>query len=196
MKSNSLLTYILYGLLGLFILAASYYACQKQREKKEAAAREQLEMDETVDKYGYGATDSTTNGSVYTSTDSVPKTTATKPTTTTTKPNTITTVKPTTTKPTTTTNVTKPKPKGKGVSVKGPGSGRWAVRAGTFDYMEGARRRLEEVIRAGYPNAEISKTAEGKAAVVVFRSNDKNAAIRIVDDLEEKGFDAAVFARK
>ena len=84
----------------------------------------------------------------------------------------------------------------KGVAaVKGPGTGRWAVRAGTFSQMEGARRRLEEVIRLGYPNAEISKTSDGKAAVVVFRSNDKNAAIRVVDKLEEKNIDAAVFDR-
>jgi hypothetical protein len=84
----------------------------------------------------------------------------------------------------------------KGVAaVKGPGTGRWAVRAGTFSQKEGARRRLEEVIRMGYPNAEISSTADGKSAVVVFRSNDKNAAIRVVDKLEEKNIDAAVFDR-
>ena len=62
--------------------------------------------------------------------------------------------------------------------------------------MEGARRRLEEVIRLGYPNAEISKTSSGMAAVVVFRSNDRNAAIKVVDKLEEKGMDAAVFDRQ
>ncbi len=81
------------------------------------------------------------------------------------------------------------------IPTKGPGSGRWAVRVGTFPYMEGARKRLEEVIKAGYPNAEISRTKEGKAAVIVFRSNDKNAAIRVCDQLEEKGIDAAVFDR-
>ena len=84
----------------------------------------------------------------------------------------------------------------KGASaVKGPGTGRWAVRAGTFTYKEGARRRLEEVIRAGYPNAEISKTKEGLEAVIVYRSNNKNAAIQVVDKLELKGIDAAVFDR-
>ena len=55
--------------------------------------------------------------------------------------------------------------------------------------------RLEEVIKLGYPNAEISKTSEGKAAVVVFRSNDKAAAMRVVDKLEDKGVDAAIFDR-
>lgn len=215
MKSNSLLTYVLYGLLGAFILAAGYYACQKQKEKKEQAAREAAELEETLRDMGYASEDTTAaTGSSYTSKDTLTKsTTATKPPTAT---------KPTTTKPTVSktgienetasstkgkstpapsankiaTTVAKPKTTTKGVAaVKGPGTGRWAVRAGTFSYTEGARRRLEEVIKAGYPNAEISKTKEGKAAVIVFRSNDKNAAIRIADQLEEKGIDAAVFDR-
>ncbi|MCC7246317.1 MAG: SPOR domain-containing protein [Saprospiraceae bacterium] len=83
----------------------------------------------------------------------------------------------------------------KTATVAGPGSGRWAVRAGTFSSLEGARKRLEQVIKAGYPKAEISKTTNGMSAVVVYRSNDKNAAIRVMDQLEEKGIDAAVFDR-
>lgn len=211
MKSNNLLTYVLYGLLGLFILAAGYYACQKQKEKKEQAAKEAAELEETLRDMGYASEDTLSASSSYTSKDSLSKPANTaKPTasnTKTTAPNTKTTVskngienettastktaKPSTTlaKPSTTTAK-------KGITaVKGPGSGRWAVRAGTFAYMEGARRRLEEVIKAGYPNAEISKTKEGKAAVIVFRSNDKNAAIRVADQLEIKGIDAAVFDR-
>lgn len=215
MKSNSLLTYVLYGLLGLFILAAGYYACQKQKEQKEQAAKEAAELEETLRDMGYSSEDTTAaSGSSYTSKDTLTKpssTTTTKPgakttvskngieeeTASTTKNKPSTTTTPTTTKPSntlvkpTTSTTTK-----KGVaSVKGPGTGRWAVRAGTFAYMDGARRRLEEVIKAGYPNAEISKTKEGKAAVIVFRSNDKDAAIRIADKLEEKGIDAAVFDR-
>lgn len=215
MKSNSLLTYVLYGLLGLFILAAGYYACQKQKEQKEQAAKEAAELEETLRDMGYSSEDTTAaSGSSYTNKDTLTKsssTTTTKPgskttvskngieeeTATTTKNKPSTTTTPTTTKPSntlvkpTTSTTTK-----KGVtSVKGPGTGRWAVRAGTFAYMDGARRRLEEVIKAGYPNAEISKTKEGKAAVIVFRSNDKNAAIKIADQLEEKGIDAAVFDR-
>ncbi len=212
MKSNSLLTYVLYGLLGLFILAAGYYACQKQKEKKEMAAREAAELEETLQDMGYASEDSiAATGSSYTSKDSLTKpTTATKPTTTTTKPTVSKngienetaantkgkTTTPSTTKPSTT--LVKPSSGStkKGISaVKGPGTGRWAVRAGTFTYMEGARRRLEEVIKAGYPNAEISKTKDGLAAVIVFRSNDKNAAINVADKLEVKGIDAAVFDR-
>ena len=209
MKSNSLLTYVLYGLLGLFILAAGYYACQKQKEKKEQAAREAVELEETLQDMGYASEDSTAaTGSSYTNKDSLTKSTmATKPTT---KPTiskngieneTATNTKVKTTAPSTTkpsTSLVKPSTGStkKGISsVKGPGTGRWAVRAGTFSYMEGARRRLEEVIKAGYPNAEISKTKEGMAAVIVFRSNDKNAAINVADKLEEQGIDAAVFDR-
>lgn len=196
MKSNSALTYVLFGLLGLFILVAGYYACEKQKKEKELKAQEAAELQETLDNMGYGNDSTAATGSTYANTDSLGKpNTATKPSPTTpTKPITI---KDDTRKKITSTAPAKPKPTNKGgKSVKGPGSGRWAVRAGTFAYMEGARRRLEEVIRAGYPNAEISKTNEGKAAVVVFRSNDKDAAIRIADELEEKGFDAAVFDRK
>ena len=59
MKSNSLLTYVLYGLLGLFILTAGYYACQKQKEKKELAAREAAELEETLRDMGYASEDTT-----------------------------------------------------------------------------------------------------------------------------------------
>lgn len=216
MKSNNLLTYVLYGLLGLFILAAGYYACQKQKDEKALAAKEAAELEETLRDMGYAAEDTiAAAGSSYTSKDSLTKTsTPTKPvaTTTTTKPtvskngieeepattsktSTPATTKPSVSavKPSTTTATTTPK---KTITaVKGPGTGRWAVRAGTFAYMEGARRRLEDVIKAGYPNAEISKTKDGKAAVIVFRSNDKNAAINVADKLEVKGIDAAVFDR-
>ena len=211
MKSNSLLTYVLYGLLGLFILSAGYYACDKQKKEKELAAREAAELQETLVDLGYASEDTTGNGSSYVGSDSsssksVSKTgieddpTPTKPTAT--KPITTPATKPAT-KPAVTTKPSTPaspkpiaqpgttQPK----TVAGPGTGRWAVRAGTFAYMDGARRRLEQVIKAGYTNAEISKTSDGKAAVVVFRSNDKNAAIRIADQLESKGIDAAVFDR-
>lgn len=222
MKNNSLLTYVLYGLLAFILLIAGYYACQKQKDKKLKQEQNEAELQETLRKMGYSQEDTTATGSSFAG-DSLGRSTAAKPkvnkdgieedgtgsTAATTKPAT----KPTTTvaapaKPAPTTGTTTSTPTTKPVvkptatttttakGVAGPGSGRWAVRAGTFSYMEGARRRLEEVIKAGYPNAEISKTSDGKAAVVVFRSNDKAAAIRVVDKLEDKGIDAAVFDRK
>jgi cell division septation protein DedD len=214
MKSNSLLTYILYGLLGAFILAAGYYACQKQKEQKEQAAREAAELEETLRDMGYASEDTTAaTGSSYVSKDTLSKSgTTTKPAT---KPSTTvskngieepTATTPAKTVPKQTAPIAKIPAKTVAPStntpaktvapaVEGPGGGRWAVRAGTFAYMDGARSRLEEVIKAGYPNAEISKTKEGKAAVIVFRSNDKAAAERIVAKLKTKGIDAAIFDR-
>ena len=212
MKNNSLLTYVLYGLLALILIIAGYYACQKQKDKKLKQEQDEAELQQTLRDMGYANSDSAATGSSFVSGDSTGTKTSSKPTvskdgieqdpagaTSSAKPVAPPQTKPTTTpttaakpatKPTTTTANTTAK------SVTGPGTGRWAVRAGTFSYKEGARRRLEEVIKAGYPNAEISQTSDGKAAVVVFRSNDKNAAIRVVDKLEEKGIDAAVFDRK
>lgn len=212
MKTNNLLTYLLYALLGLLIIAAGYKACQMQEEKKRRA-EDEAELEKMLRDRGYETTDSTGIGSSYsgdtttartstttsdgiekdnTVTSSSTKTTPTKPVTTTAKPAT-----PTTNGVSTSTKTAAVATTSKGIAaVKGPGGGRWAVRAGTFSQKEGARRRLEEVIRLGYTNAEISKTSNGQAAVVVFRSNDKNAAIRVVDKLEEKGIDAAVFDRK
>ncbi len=216
MKTNNLLTYLLYALLGLLIIAAGYKACQMQENKKRLAA-EEAELQKTLRDMGYAQDDSTGIGSTYggdttTTTSTVtssgivkePTTTPTSTSATTAKSPTTTTKSPAATtksvaSPASTTTTTKPATtttsKGS-AAVKGPGSGRWAVRAGTFSQMEGARRRLEEVIRLGYSGAEISKTSNGQAAVVVFRSNDKNAAIRVMDKLEEKGVDAAVFDRK
>jgi hypothetical protein len=219
MKSNNLLTYVLYGLLAFFLVALGYYACQRQKEQK-LKAQEEAELQKTLRDMGYLEDDSTATGSSFASgSDSSAQTTTTKNGTETKPAPTKTTDKgaPTSpaagsktrdgaiatgTKPATASTTTPPKtttPKktltAKGGGVKGPGTGRWAVRAGTFSYMEGARRRLEEVIKLGYPNAEISKTSSGQAAVVVYRSNDKNAAIRVMDQLEEKGVDAAVFDR-
>ena len=226
MKTNNLLTYLLYALLGLLIIAAGYKACQMQESKKRQA-EEEAELQKTLRDMGYVQDDTTATGSSYagdtttstvvtssgiekepaTSTPSTttssrntaatqtPKTTGAKPVTSTAKP--VTSTPPASTASTVKSAATTASTMAsKGVaSVKGPGTGRWAVRAGTFSQMEGARRRLEEVIRLGYTNAEIAKTSDGKAAVVVFRSNDKNAAIRVVDKLEEKNVDAAVFDR-
>lgn len=214
MKSNSLLTYVLYGLLGAFILTAGYYACQKQKEQKELAAREAAELEETLREMGYSSEDTTSSGSSFVESDTETKTSeeakteAPEPKTAVSKAKTEAapvvapktaapkTAAPSTSKPATTvltppTTTTKPVVS----TVSGPGSGRWAVRAGTFSIMDGARRRLEEVIKAGYPDAEISKTKDGKAAVIVYRSNDKAAAQRVVDKLDAKGIDAAVFDR-
>ena len=209
MKSNSLLTYLLYALLATLIVSALYKACQMQKEK-QLKAKEEAEWQETLKKL-YPEGDSTGGGSAYINTDTVTQTsasrtapaggiedsrpapsaskntTATKPSATTTKPSTSSTS--TTAAPTVT---TKPPAKGS-TAVKGVGAGKWEVRAGTFSMMEGARTRLEEVIKMGYTNAEIRKTSNGKAAVIVLRTNDKAKATQAADQLAKRGVDAAVF---
>ena len=203
MKSNSLLTYLLYALLGTLILSAGYKACQMQKEKK-LKAKEEAEWQETLKKL-YPEGDSTGGGSAYINRDSAAQANGTQPsvsssgiektpTTTgggkTTSPSTVKTT------PSTTTTTTAAKPATKGTTaVQGVGSGKWEVRAGTFSDVDRARTRLEEVIRMGYTNAEIRKTANGMSAVIVMRSNDKNKAIQEADQLERRGVDAAVFSR-
>ncbi|MCW5923202.1 MAG: hypothetical protein KIS77_12725 [Saprospiraceae bacterium] len=207
MKSNTLLTYLLYALLATLILSAGYKMCQMQKDK-ERKAKEEAEWQETLKKL-YPEGDTTASGSSYSDYDSTRQTTATSPppssnsgtpppasTGAATKPTTPqSTTSPSTTTPSTTTTIPKTTTKGGGTSVPGVGSGQWEVRAGTFQYMDGARERLEQVIRMGYTNAEIKKTSNGWAAVVVLRTNDKNRAIQTVDQLERRGVDAAVFKR-
>ncbi|MBV6438450.1 MAG: hypothetical protein DYG98_23690 [Haliscomenobacteraceae bacterium CHB4] len=198
MKSNSLLTYLLYALLAALILSAGYKACQMQKEK-QLKAKEEAEWQETLKKL-YPENDTTAGGSAFVNRDSATQTTgANQGTSTTGGTKTSTATQPkatTTTTPSSTGTTTTPKTTTKGGStVQGVGSGRWEVRAGTFQYMDGARSRLEEVIRMGYTNAEIKKTSNGWAAVIVMRTNDKNKAIQVVDQLERRGVDAAVFKR-
>lgn len=214
MKSNSLLTYLLYALLGVLIITAGYKACQMQKEKQRKA-QEEAEWQETLKKL-YPEGDSTAGGSSYIERDSAAghstrpsvspsdiedaapsastNTKATTPkTTTTTKTTTATKTPPTSTAPGTTTTTTKTTTtKTTTPAVQGVGSGRWEVRAGTFSSASNARERLEQVIRMGYTNAEV-RTANGKSAVIVLRTNDRKRADQAVDQLTRRGVDAAVF---
>lgn len=215
MKTNSLLTYLLYAVLATLIIAAGYKACQMQKEKQEKAKAQEV-WQETLRKM-YPESDTSASGSAYISSEQAGQTTTgTKPSVskdgiedevstpkTTTPGGAATTSKTpatTTTSKTTETTATKPKSttttKG-GTTVAGAGTGRWEVRAGTFSYMDGARERLEEVIKMGYTNAEIGKTNNGKyAVVIVMRTNDKARAIQVGDQLERRGVDAFVYDRQ
>jgi hypothetical protein len=193
MKSNSLLTYLLYALLGTLILSAGYKMCQMQKEKQRKA-KEEAEWQETLKKL-YPEGDTTGGGSAFINRDSTAQTNGAKTgvspsgiegaTATTGGGNGTTAPSATTTAPKSTTKSS--------AKVQGVGSGKWEVRAGTFQYMEGARTRLEEVIRVGYTNAEIRKKSDGKAMVIVMRSNDKNKATQTADQLVRRGIDAGVF---
>lgn len=221
MRSNNLLTLLLYALLLGLVIVGGYKACEMRKEKADLA-KQDAEMKKYWSDMGSPAADSgTTGGSTYASGDtSLGRTsTATKPSadgiepdeqptaTTTGKTAAPTAAAPKTTAPTTAAKPTAtkeaaktatpkpaaPKTTAKGAGAVGLGSGRYSVRVGSFSSMENARTQLEKVIRLGYPNATIGKTNGGKfATVVVFRSNNKAAAIRIMDKLEEKGVDALV----
>ena len=225
MRSNNLLTLLLYALLLGLVIVGGYKACEMRKEKADLA-KQDAEMKKYWSDMGSPAADSgTTGGSTYASGDtSLDRTTATKPSTDGIEPDeqpTATTTgktaaptaaapktaAPKTTAPTTaakpaatkeaaktaTPKPAAPKTTAKGAGAVGLGSGRYSVRVGSFSSMENARTQLEKVIRLGYPNATIGKTNGGKyATVVVFKSNNKAAAVRIMDKLEEKGVDALV----
>ncbi len=211
MKTNSLLTYLLYAVLATLVLAAGYKACQMQKEK-QLKAQEQAEWQETLKKM-YPATDSAGGGSAYIGNgentqpavtkdgieDDGSKTgSAKQPATSPGKQTAPVIAQPVAPKETTTPQTTSKTTTTKGSTpvVAGPGSGRWEVRAGTFTYLDGARERLEQVIKMGYTNAEIGKTNGGKyAIVVVLRTNDKARAIQVGDQLEKRGIDAFVHDR-
>ncbi|MEO6039690.1 MAG: SPOR domain-containing protein [Saprospiraceae bacterium] len=212
MKTNSLLTYLLYALLVALISVACYKACQMKKEKAEKA-QEEAELQKTLRDMGYAsdstATSTYTNGSDSSSTYTTPSPDANgivdAPTTTkTTKPaTTTTTTKSVTTQPAKTTTLTTVKTTStpgagltakSGVSkVKGPGTGKYSVRAGTFSSKERARSQLESVIKMGYQTAEVSATKNGYWTVLIMRTNDRAKAVKMVDQLVAKGVDAALF---
>jgi cell division protein FtsN len=208
MKTNNLLTWLLYALLLGLISLASYKACQMQKEKKQLREQQEAELQQTLRDLGYTSGDTTASqGSTFKeSTEKTGTTPATKaadkngiedePVSSSTK----TTTPPASTNPnvappaktvaptesTTAKSPTKTAP-------AAPKKTKFRVQAGSFTRMAGARERLEQVIKLGYPNAEIAKTNNGKyAVVVVFRTNNKQEAVRIMDQLEAKGVDATV----
>lgn len=226
MRSNNLLTLLLYALLLGLVIVGGYKACEMRKEKADLA-KQDAEMKKYWSDMGSPAADSNTSGgSTYASGDtslsrsssakpssaadangieqdeqptaSASKTNAPQPSTssapttkpaapkTATAPTTAPATKPAAPKTTTTTTA-------KGAGAVGLGGGRYSVRVGSFSSMENARTQLEKVIKLGYPNATIGKTNGGKyATVVVFKSNNKAAAIRIMDKLEAQGVDALV----
>jgi cell division septation protein DedD len=217
MRTNTLLTYLLYALLIGLISAAGYLAYKNKQDKAQSAQNEK-DVNETLRTLGYAPDDSTaaTGSSFATGSDSgaiAPSKTISRdgiedepvaqPAPTSAAPKT----KPAATRPTAAPAATAPKTTAKGV---GGGAvtpsknlnadtrgGRYQVRAGSFSVMDNARDLLEKVIKMGYQQAEIGKVNGGKyATVVVMRTNDRAAATKIMDQLEDKGVDAFVFDTK
>jgi len=233
MKSNNVLTYLLYLLLAGLVVAAAFKACQIKKEKQVEKEKQEAELQQALRDMGYNSSDSTaSSGSSYaaentgaaasspsvtsktapqsnasgiedepTATNSSAKTTS--PSTTTAKSGAALSAKEKSVMalPKVTPQVQATEPAAKSATKRtvaaAPRKARYRVQAGSFSKMEGARRRLEEVIKLGYPNAEIAKINNGKfAVVIVFRTNSKEEAIRVADKLEQKGVDAAVMENR
>lgn len=209
MKTNNVLTYLLYALLLGLIATAGYKACQMQQDKKQDDSKEEAELQQALRDMGYTPDSSNAAGSAYTGESTNSANTNNRPsasgiedepiasnTQTSAKPvkeNTVTTPKSTGTTPKTVARST-PSPARNTDLNKDASGGRYQVRAGSFVHMQGAREQLEMVIKAGFPNAEIGKANGGKfAVVVVLRTNDKAKALQIMDKLEMKGIDALVY---
>lgn len=211
MKTNTMLTYLLYALLIGLVLAAGYQACRMQQQKKQAAEQE-AELQKTLRNLGYADTTASTGSSFVEGTDTayasgvtasqappkskvsasgieddaVPSGKQTSHTTATAPAKSVTTTKTT-------------KTSAKGVSPSSDlnadtRGGRYQVRVGSFSVMDNARDQLEKVIKMGYHQAEIGKINHGKfATVVVMRSGSLSAATAVADKLEDKGVDALVY---
>lgn len=202
---NKGITLALYGALFIILFSSVYLYCQKRKEQIEME-QDKLEVDNEINKTyrtDIGAGASTEGGSSFSenSADAEKPEVAAKETRPATQPAdkpapVAKPAPPASTAPVKTdapkTNIPKPAtvPKPAPATTK-----KWVVRAGTFLYVEGARERLEEVINAGFPDAEIIKTKDGKFTVLVSRTSDKAAAQRTVEKLEDKGVEAAVFTQ-
>jgi cell division protein FtsN len=205
---NKGITLALYGALFIILFSSVYLYCQKRKEQIDLE-QDRIEVDNEINKTyrtDIGAGASTEGGSSFSENSAdaeKPEVAAkeTRPASPSTQPAekpapVAKQVPPASTAPVKTdapkTNPPKPAtaPKPAPAAAK-----KWVVRAGTFLYVEGARERLEEVINAGFPDAEIIKTKDDKFTVLVSRTSDKAAALRMVEKLENKGVEAAVFTQ-
>ncbi|MCC7505002.1 MAG: SPOR domain-containing protein [Saprospiraceae bacterium] len=213
MKSNSLVTYVIYTLLLALILVAGYKACQI-RQEQALQAKEREELEQVMRDLGYSAND-TSSGSSYlgandTSATKTSPAPAAKPGSTTapkvsasgieddaptSAPQTATKQSPAATAPKTTTTTSAPgstAPSSGNLTSKAPSyGGRYMVITGAFKQMENARDEMETLVKAGYRNAEVKRFTSAWAHVIALRTNDRAAAERAVEKLKAEGYSGA-----
>lgn len=73
-----------------------------------------------------------------------------------------------------------------------PSKGRYLVVVGTFTLRENALTEMENMINAGYPNAEVIKYKEDLWRVIAVRCKTPEEAAQQEGDLERHGIDAMV----
>jgi len=198
---NKGITLALYGLLFLVTISSVYLYCQRREERIESE-KDRLEVSEAADRMyrsGIKIDTSAEGGSSFSEGSSdiekpAPAVKESKQPNPAEKP--AAAPKPVPSTPAKTDAPKTDTPKQPAAAKPATTAARkWVVRADTFMYVEGARERLEEVINAGFPDAEIAKTKDGKFTVMVSRTGDKAAALRTVEKLENKGIEAAVFTQ-
>jgi cell division protein FtsN len=206
--NNNALTYLLYGVLIVLIASAGYKACE-MKKIQQATAAEQKELERTLSDRGYLEQDSTGQSRyVGENTDAAPSTPS--------DANGIEYDEQPVREPA---KQEKPVEKAQPSAAKPPSQPayvppasssisdlrdldndtrtyRYRVVAGSFSKIEGARRRLEEVIQLGYQDAEIGAIRGGTLAqVVVKRTDNLGVANKIRDDLKARKIDAGIVDR-
>jgi cell division septation protein DedD len=214
MKTNNLLTYLLYALLAGLVLVIGQKAC-KMKQDKAIMAKESAEMSGALRELGYTENDSTSSthgegtykdGSAETQTQTTTGGGAkvsndkagiegeeeeTKPVTASTKSKPL--VADTEEEP------AKPsRTKVRDLDAEGSDSPRFMVLAGTFTVMDNAREQMEALVKKGFEEAEVGKFNRGKfACAIAKRTNSLADAKACMAKLKAKGFkDALVKERK
>ena len=217
MKTNTLLTYILYlvlaGLIGMLV----YKSCQLKRNQADLA-KQNDEFQKNLRDYGYLSEDSTESQFVgeenTTSTKGADSATsavapATQPGASLSNngiededPVPVSVPKEKTSKqiaapPKSAAPKTTDSDRVRNLDEDDASDGRYRVVAGSFTVLDGARREMERLIKMGFHDAEVGRYNRGKYAVVIVkRTNNLNEANRIADQLQRKGIDASVIDRQ
>lgn len=219
MKTDNLLSTLLYGLLIGLICLAGWKACEMKKEKA-AQAREQAELSRDL---GYVSNDSLgTPSSTYAdgSAENPTSTEVSKPAVTTVSPSGIEgeVSKPTTSSTPTTSKsaATKPpvvaktsdddeadapktaKKSRDAVRDLDTDSKKYAVIAGSFTQMANARKLMEELVKKGFHDAEVGRFNKGKfGCAIADQTDNKKTADAVLAKLKAKGYkDAFIKERK
>lgn len=211
MRTNTILTWLLYALLGALIIGAGYKACQMKRSQA-LLDKEQEDLEQrNNNNLTYPQADSSASaGSSYgSSADSMTSTAKPSATTSaarngieyedpvpTTGSKTVATTTKRTEAPTTKVITTVTKPTGKTANGPVVNTGKYMVITGAFRSVENAREELETLIHMGYLNAEVKKFPDGWARVIAYRNNSRAAADTQLEKLRAKGYSSAYIKAK
>jgi cell division septation protein DedD len=211
MKTDKLLTYVLYALLGGLVIVAGQKAC-KLKEDKAMQAKESSDMSKALQELGYSENDSTGGGTTHSDDGTYKDGTAENATKTATgggekitnaAKNGIEVEEET--KPVTSSTTSKSiaaksedddapsKTKVRDLDSEGSDSPKYMVLAGTFTKMDNAREQMETLVKKGFQEAEVGKFNRGKfACAIAKRTNSLSEAKAVMAKLKAKGFKDAI----